>query len=128
MAESGKTAELRDRLKEALRVNNMKPVELSAKTGIPKSMISYYLSGKSIPKADRIFEISKALDVNEAWLMGFDLPMERTESSKKNDAIAGVVSRMRMEPEFFELVVQLSELESEALAGVKQMVKLLIKK
>lgn len=125
MSERGKVAEFRDRLKEALSICDMKPVELSKKTGIPKSMISYYLSGRSVPKADRIFEISRALGVSEAWIMGFDVPMKRSSEQKKNDAIVGVVSKMREDPEFFEVVSQLSELQPEAYASIKQMISLL---
>ena len=80
-----RNAELKDRLREALAFNNMRPIELSEKTGIPKSMVSYYLSGKSKPKADRIYDICKVLDVNEAWLMGYDVPMQKNESQKKKE-------------------------------------------
>ena len=74
-----KQCELKDRLKEALDRNGMKPIELAEIAGVPKSMVSYYLSGKAVPRADRIYEIAKALDVSEAWLMGFDVPMAREE-------------------------------------------------
>jgi repressor LexA len=67
---SNNTAEIKDRLRHALDMNNMKAVELSEKTGVPKGAISYYLSGKSKPKADRLYTIAKALDVSEAWLLG----------------------------------------------------------
>ena len=72
-----KKYELKDRLREALEHKGMKPAELADITGIPKSMVSYYLSGKSVPRADRIYEIAKVLDVSEAWIMGFDVPMEK---------------------------------------------------
>ena len=72
-----KKYELKDRLRDALNLKRMKPGELADVTDIPKSMVSYYLSGKSVPRADRIYEIAKVLDVSEAWLMGFDVPMER---------------------------------------------------
>lgn len=72
-----KNCELKDRLREALDYVGMKPIELADITGIPKSMVSYYLSGKAVPRADRIYDIAKALDVSEAWLMGFDVTMER---------------------------------------------------
>lgn len=66
-------AELKNRLKEALYINNMKPIELSEKTGIPKSAISQYMSGYAKPKSDRIYLMSKALNVPEAWLIGYDV-------------------------------------------------------
>lgn len=70
-------AELKDRLKEALSLRNMKPIELSEKTGIPKSAISQYMSGYAKPKSDRIFLLAKALHVTEAWLIGYDVDMEK---------------------------------------------------
>ena len=57
--------------------------------------------------------------------MGFDVPMSRSQEAKKNDAIVGVVSKMREDPEFFEVVSQLSELQPEAYASIKQMISLL---
>lgn len=74
--------ELKDRLKKALSVRNMKPIELSEKTGIPKSAISQYMSGYTKPKQDRVYLISKALDINEAWLLGFDVPMEKQNTNE----------------------------------------------
>lgn len=72
--------ELRDRLKQALSLSNLRPIDLSVKTGIPKSSISQYMSGHVKPNSERVYKISKVLNVSEAWLMGFDVPMERTES------------------------------------------------
>lgn len=65
------------RIADALSMRNMKQSELSEKTKIPKSAISQYISGAFEPKQDRIYIIAKALNVSEAWLMGYDVPMER---------------------------------------------------
>lgn len=70
------------RIKKALRIKGMKQAELCKLANIPKSSLSQYLSGDFEPKQDRIYLISKALNVSEAWLMGFDVPMER--QVKKN--------------------------------------------
>ena len=69
------------RISKALSIRNMKQTDLCNITGIPKSAISQYISGAFEPKQDRIFVISEALDVSEAWLMGFDVPMEKKISS-----------------------------------------------
>ena len=58
------------RLRIALGRAGIKQVELSEKTGIPKSAISQYLSGKVKPKQDKVYLMAKALDVSELWLMG----------------------------------------------------------
>lgn len=73
--------ELKNRLQIALSAANIPAVELSEKTGIPKSSISQYLSGYAKPKQDRIYLIAKALGVSEAWLMGYDAPMKGTAST-----------------------------------------------
>ncbi len=64
--------ELKIRLRRAMNSNNISQIELSEKTGIPKSSINQYLSGYAKPKDDRIFLLSKALGVTESWLIGYD--------------------------------------------------------
>ena len=66
------------RLKKAMELKNIKASELSEKADIPKSAISQYLSGLYEAKQKSIFKLANALDVSEAWLMGLDVPMERT--------------------------------------------------
>lgn len=74
------------RLQKALDIRGMKKIELSVKTGIPKSAISQYCSGAFKPKQKRLFLIAEALNVDEAWLMGLDVPMERGGNSIPNIA------------------------------------------
>ena len=64
--------ELKIRLRRAMNSNNISQIELSEKTGIPKSSINQSLSGYAKPKDDRIFLLSKALGVTESWLIGYD--------------------------------------------------------
>lgn len=55
------------------------PVARLCDTPISKSNLSLYVTGKVDPSNDRLFVLAKALNVSEAWLMGFDVPMERPE-------------------------------------------------
>jgi repressor LexA len=121
-------AALKDRLQEALDDARMKPIELSEATGIPKSMVSYYLNGKTKPKADRIYKISQALGVSEAWLLGYDVPKTRTAEQKKNDDLVQVIARLRKDPDFFEVVSMFAELGPVEYASIKQLVLSLGKK
>ena len=66
-----------NRLKKALDYNNMRPIDLANKTKISKTQISNYLKGTYKAKQDKLYLIAKALNVSEAWLMGFDVSMER---------------------------------------------------
>ena len=75
-----------NRLKQALEMRNMKQADLVNMTGIGKSSISTYLSGDYEPKQKNLYRLAKALDVNEAWLMGYDVPMERTSDPSSSQA------------------------------------------
>ena len=73
-----------NRLNTAIRLRNIKPIELSEKTGIDKSKISSYMSGRYKAKQDGVYLLAQALNVNEAWLMGLDVPMERNIKIESN--------------------------------------------
>ena len=103
-------------------------VDLINRTGIPKVTLSYYISGKTEPKADRIYTLAKELNVSEAWLMGYDVPRARTEAQKKNDDLVKVVAQLRKDPEFFEVVSLLAQLPAEQYASVKTIVSALVEK
>lgn len=128
MKHTERVAKLQDRLKEALTVRGMKAIELSEKSDIPKGAISYYLSGKSAPKADRLNLICSTLNVSEAWMLGYDVPMERTTEQKKNDSIVRFVAQMRKDNDFYGVVSDLADLQPEEYAVVKAMISTLKKK
>ena len=62
--------------------NNHKVLSIAKKYDVKmnKSDISQYCSGKTEPNQEKLFVLSKALNVNEAWLMGFDVPVNSQES------------------------------------------------
>lgn len=117
-------AELKDRLKEAMSIREKKPADLVNDLEIPKSAISQYLSGKSKNMDSvRMYRLCVYLNVNEAWMMGFDEPMERTIEQKNNDIISDVIVRLRTDGEFLEAVTILNSLDNEKLSGVMQMLQ-----
>lgn len=67
----------KNRLKQIMSERNISQSELSRRTGIGRNSISDYLKGKYEAKQDKVFELAKALNVNEAWLMGFDISKDR---------------------------------------------------
>lgn len=119
--EKANVGELRDRLSEALTRKGWKAVDLVEKTGIPKGAISYYLAGKSKPKTDRLYVIAHALDVSEAWLLGYDVPMARTDDQKKNDQLVKLVARLRSDEDFYNNVITLAGLDESQYKGVAQL-------
>lgn len=80
-----KRSQTKDRIKQALDIRDMKQSELSEKTGIDKGQLSSYISGKYKPKQNNLDLIAKALSVDEAWLMGYDVPMERNENTQESE-------------------------------------------
>ena len=117
-------AELKDRLQEAMTIRKKKAVDLVTDLGIPKSAMSQYLSGKSKNMdSPRMYKICVYLDVSEAWMMGFDVPMERPKVQKNNDIMADIIVRMRTDEDFFEAVQTLNSLDQAKLSGVMQMLQ-----
>lgn len=74
-----------NRLKKALEINNMRPIDLSNKTGIDKSSISSYISGRYKAKDDNLHSIAVALNVSEAWLLGFNVSVDGTEEINNDE-------------------------------------------
>ncbi len=73
-----KTATFAQRLREGLDLRGMKQIELAIRSGISKYSISHYLKGDWEGKQDAVYELARALNVSEAWLMGYDVPAERS--------------------------------------------------
>ena len=117
-----RVAEFKDRLKEVLDKRGLRAVDLMDMTGVPKSAISFYLAGKSKPKADRIYIIAQALDISEAWLLGYDVPMARSLESKKNDVLSRIVVRLRNDDKLYNLVVTLADADEEKLDLIDKLV------
>lgn len=72
----GKTATFAERLKELLTLKHITQAELSRRSGVGKSSITHYIKGDWEGKQDAVYAIAKATNVEYAWLMGHDVPME----------------------------------------------------
>lgn len=94
------------RLKKAMELQALKPVELAEKCGISKSTVSHYMSGYTKPKSNRLYIMAKVLNVNEAWLMGFDVPMEKDSyaqfSSPSTIGFEITARSLKYSPEIFK--------------------------
>lgn len=73
-----KTATFAQRLREGLDLRGMKQIELATRSGISKYSIAHYLKGDWEGKQDAVYELARAPNVSEAWLMGYDVPAERS--------------------------------------------------
>ena len=125
-------AEFYKQLLKAMKLKCITQTELCKRTQIPKSAMSQYMSGKFKPKQTRTYLIAKALNVSEAWLMGFDdVAMERvtdpdTSHTSQNENINSnkdifsvhekkVITAYRNKPEMQPAVDKLLGVEKEVL-------------
>lgn len=81
------------RLKELMRERNLKQVDILNKTlpfqtkynvRLAKNDLSQYVNGKVEPNQERVYILAKALDVSEAWLLGYDVPKQRISKDDKS--------------------------------------------
>ena len=75
-----------DRLKYLMETRNLRQADILEKiqpycqkygVKIPRNALSQYVTGKVLPKQDKLTILGLALGVSEVWLMGYDVPMER---------------------------------------------------
>ena len=135
-----KKEELKDRLRTALDLREKKAVDLAKDLKIPKSAISQYLSGyRTIKDSKRLYIIAEYLDVSEAWLMGFDVPMERLSNKleeksdeqieKSANKLANLMLRIEFNEEedldFMNMIEEYSQLPAPKKEQVREYVHLL---
>lgn len=61
---------------EAMNIRGLRQVDVAERSGLDKAQISQYKNGKYEPMQDALYKLAQALNVNVAWLMGHDVPME----------------------------------------------------
>ena len=104
-----------ERLSQALSIKNITQTELCKRTGIPKSAMSQYIKGSFEPKQDRIYLIAKALNISEAWLMGYDVSMHRENYSNKSGIKIPVLGLVRagIPMDAVEYIIDYEEISEE---------------
>ena len=107
------------RLAEAMALSGKKQIDLVKETGLNRSTISRYVAGSCEPKQDAIYKLAASLNVTEMWLWGYDVPRERSIAQKKNDQLVELITLLRKDNEFADMVKMLSELTPEQRASVK---------
>lgn len=64
--------EFQKRLVEMMEKRGMRQIDLANKTGIDRSMIHAYVTGRNVPQDIRIQLIAAALNCDPLWLAGYD--------------------------------------------------------
>lgn len=84
------------RLKEIMKERNLKQVDIINLTKkheidnvkISKTDLSQYINEKTEPGQKKLFILAQALNVSEAWLMGYDVPKEKEPTYKPTSIAA----------------------------------------
>lgn len=112
---------LKYRLYEAMTAKGKKAIDLTRDLKIPKSAVSQYLSGKSQKMdSERLYAIARYLDVDEPWLLGYDVPMKRTPETKKSAPEAGS-GLSEAKAKLFDLADNCTEEEAERLVQMMEL-------
>lgn len=94
------------RLNKLMQERNLKQVDIlkacepfckQYNVKMNKSDLSQYVAGKVEPNQDKLFILGNALKVNEAWLMGYDVPMERIENKHPGEMGYGYMQQVHDE-------------------------------
>ena len=76
-----------NRLQIALFLNNMKQSDLVKKTNIDKTLLNKYIKGVSETSNEKLALLAENLNVNEMWLLGYDVPPERELKVEPKDEL-----------------------------------------
>jgi len=95
-----------NRLCEAMKIREINGVELAKRTGYNKANISQWVNGIYEAKQEGVYKLANALNINEAWLMGYDVPMERNLAvSEATTKEVNVLKKILNQIPFYELPV-----------------------
>ena len=97
------------RMKQAMIDQGIAQSVLSDMTGIGRSSISQYLSGKNKPGQKHLSKIAEALNVAEAWLSG-EIEEETTIGKYTNLPVAIAAKLMNKSKQFVRVGLQQGKL------------------
>ncbi len=122
-----------ERLKEALGDNTA--TDLAEKIGLSKQAISMYVNGKRTPKRPVIESISRILNVNPMWLMGYEVEkyleiksvkipvLGRVQAGIPIEAVQDIIDEEEIDPkmalsgEYFALKIKGNSMEPRIYDG-----------
>jgi transcriptional regulator with XRE-family HTH domain len=84
-------------LKQADIVRLCQPYADRLGVKLQKSALSQYISGRNEPNQYKLTVLALALNVSEPWLMGYDVPMYRVDTTPTNAAELTSTERIMLE-------------------------------
>ena len=106
----------------ALNIKNIKQIDLAERTGLAPAQINAWKKNKWQPKQRALHLMAKVLDVNELWLAGLDVPMERPVKQKELDQMADIIRELRKNDRFKAVVENIFKLNDEQFTLIESMI------
>lgn len=130
-----------DRLQQIMSERSLRQVDIleackpyCEKYGVQlkKNDLSQYVSGKVEPKQDKLSILGLALNVNEVWLMGYNVPAGRDELAKLEKQLQEEVAACELFEKcygkgVFEAVKLFIQLDTEDQAEIRGEMKQMLK-
>lgn len=111
-----------EKIRSARISKGMTQEELGKLLGVQKSAVAKYENGRVVNiKRSTLKKISDILEIRPSELISTE------EMQKKNDALTDIVVRLRTDDEFATFCEKAGQLTPEQLAGVMQIVDVLLK-
>ena len=94
--------------------------DLAEALGVSYYTITDWVKGKKYPRMDKVEMLA-----NYFGILKSDLIEDKMTDGKEadNEALAGIIVRLRMDEDFMELVKELSALDTEQINGVRHMLQ-----
>lgn len=114
-----------ERLKQIMKEENLKQVDILERskkfceihgTKLTKTDLSQYVSGKVEPGQDKLCILALSLNVNEVWLMGFDVskePFHETDSTIQEPATDKITTLLAKRKDITALINFIGENEDK---------------
>ena len=111
------------KIKRIMAQRNITQSDLAKLTKISASSISDYLTGKYIPKQDKLAAIAEVLGVSPAWLMGYNTDNKHDNQYYLNPETARLAQEVYDNPDLRILFDASRHLTPEDIRFVVEMVK-----
>lgn len=124
-------ASTQERLRQIMSERNLKqrdilemslPYQKKFNIKMGKSALSQYVNGKSSPDQYKLYLLGATLNVDEAWLMGLDVPRIRENSFDTDEKVAEIMFEVIEREEYTDLFLKFVKLPSEKLDALAELI------
>lgn len=105
-----------------MQLNGKSRKDVCQALGFSYYTFSDWVNGKKYPRMDKVEMLADYFGILKS-----DLIEDKTEMQKKNDAIADIVARLRVDENFLSIMQKLSKLDREQLKSIEGMLSALLK-